>query len=175
MRKIALAGLVLVILGAITAGGYAVGNSSAPTAAEANVARTLAAARAEGRAALLSHARSERRGRQTGLRGGRAAALRGGRQAGSDAGQAKAEQKASEIAAAQAAAAAEEAAAAAAASAIPARCQGIAPDSRAYTMCLTASGFPDSPDPTAPDTNGDDPCPNGTNYVYPDGCVGGDY
>ena len=27
-----------------------------------------------------------------------------------------------------------------------------------------------------PDTNGpDDPCPAGTNWVEPDGCVGGDY
>lgn len=71
--------------------------------------------------------------------------------------------------------------------AVAARCQGIPMNSTAYTMCINAPGFPDSPDtsgqdgPAAPpasepDTNGpNDPCPPGTNYVAPDGCVGGDY
>ena len=176
MRTLALAGIVLVIVGGTAAGTYAIASANAPTEDEADVARTSAASHAEGTAESLSHARGERRGRKKGLRRGRAAALRAGRRAGSHAGEAKAEKKARAIAAAEAAAAAAEAAEAAAeASSIPARCQGIATDSTAYTMCLAASGFPDSPDPTAPDTNGDDPCPNGTNYVYPDGCVGGDY
>lgn len=140
VRFIAGAASVLVVLAAAV-GGYALGDGDLSSDHEARLARADAVARAERNALDGGRADGLERGRQAGERKGRRAGVRAGTAAGLAAGEVAAQEKANAIAAE----AEPEPVPEPVAPAIPTRCLGIPTNTTAYTMCINAPGFPDSP------------------------------
>lgn len=131
---------MLVVLAAAV-GGYALGDGDLSSDHEARLARADAVARAERNALDGGRADGLERGRQAGERKGRRAGVRAGTAAGLAAGEVAAQEKANAIAAE----AEPEPVPEPVAPAIPTRCLGIPTNTTAYTMCINAPGFPDSP------------------------------
>lgn len=149
VRRLLLTARVLGLVGAVPfvaalgVGGYLIGESAAPSAVDADDARRVAYEAAVTSAEQEAFVASREGGESDGLVAGEESGIEAGTQTGSSRGEAAAAAELAAIEAAQAEAAAAEAAAAE--PAIPARCSGIPTNTTAYTMCINAPGFPDSP------------------------------